>query len=227
MQAPLFTNSYLHISKTGDTFFAFTNIQYATLFNSRPMLLNCSPYYISLISPAGNEKRRIVAVLQQKTIPKGTCLLQAGQICRYIYFVNYGCLRTFYLNESGVEQNVLLHPENWWVSDLASFSGKRKSKYNIGALEKTEVIFFSHEQLEQLFTEIPKLESFFRILYQNALVFYQNRLLTILTQSAEERFRIFRKLYPHLEQRIPQKHIASLLGMTPVFLSMLRKRHLP
>jgi len=170
------------------------------------------------------EKSTIESAFQQKEVVKGALLLEAGQVCRHIYFVKAGCLRTYYLDESGDEKNVILHPEDWWAGDLASFSQQRKSKYHIAALERTELYFIDCDQLEQLFRDVPKLERFFRILFQNGIAFYQNRLLSMLSRSAEERFRIFRSVYPHLEQRIAQKHIASLLGMTPVFLSILRKR---
>lgn len=176
------------------------------------------------IQLSADEEAQVTATFQQRNVAKGEYLVEQGKICRSLYFVDGGCLRTFYLDATGTETNILLHPENWWAGDLASFAQHKKATFSITALELTQVSYINTQDLEDLFIAIPKLERFFRILYQNGFNFYQNRLVNFLTKSAEERYRIFKKVYPGMELRIPQKHIASFLGMTPVFLSILRKR---
>ncbi|TDQ08898.1 CRP-like cAMP-binding protein [Pedobacter metabolipauper] len=164
--------------------------------------------------------------LQSKTVKKKSLLSEAGDICRNIYFVNKGCLRVFNTDKDGEEHNILFCPENWWAADLASFSGQTPAFYSIDTLEDTEVLYFSYSALEQLYIKIPKFERFFRILTQNGFSLYQRRMTANLSRSAEERYERFQKQYPKLEQRIAQKHIASFLGITPVFLSMIRKKNL-
>lgn len=176
------------------------------------------------LSPA--EAALVVTALQVAAIKKNGSLLQAGHTCRSLYFVNKGCLRVFNRDEEGREHNLLFCPENWWAADIASFSSQLPAFYNISALEDTEVICISHPALEQLFREVPKLERFFRILMQNGFSLYQRRINSNLSRSAEERYAMFRRQYPKLEQRIAQKHTASYLGITPVFLSMIRKKNL-
>jgi len=170
------------------------------------------------------EAEIICTKLQQKTVKKNAVLLSAGEVCRNIYFVHTGCLRIFNRDKEGGEHNILFCPENWWAVDIASFSGQAPSFYAISALEETEVFYLRYADLEELYIEIPKLERFFRILTQNGFNLFQRRINANLSRSAEERYALFRKLYPKLEQRIAQKHIAAYLGITPVFLSIIRKK---
>jgi CRP-like cAMP-binding protein len=170
------------------------------------------------------EEEQVKARLQSLAVKKNAVLLNAGEICRNIYFVNKGCLRIFNVDKEGEEHNNLFCPENWWAADMASFSGKAPAFYNLSALEDSEVLYLSYYELEQLYVELPKLERFFRILFQNGFDLYQRRVTSNLSKTAEERYYMFQQQYPKLEQRIAQKHIASYLGITPVFLSMIRKR---
>ena len=178
-------------------------------------------YHIKLDA---DETKLLRSRLQSKLVKKNAVLLQSGQICRNLYFVNSGCLRIFNRDNEGGEHNILFCPEDWWAADIASFSTRKPAFYTISALEDTEVLYFSRDTLEQLYLEIPKLERFFRILSQNGFYLYQQRVTSNLSKTAEERYELFHQQYPKLEQRIAQKHIASYLGITPVFLSMIRKR---
>ncbi|WP_184547909.1 Crp/Fnr family transcriptional regulator [Mucilaginibacter sp. FT3.2] len=171
------------------------------------------------------ETELIKAKLQYKVVKRKTELLRVGAICRNIYFVNKGCLRTFNTDNEGLEHNIMFCPENWWAVDIASFAGQTPAFYTISALEETEVFYLSYSILEELYAQVPKLERFFRILTQNGFYLYQQRITSNLSKSAEERYELFQQQYPQLEQRIAQKQIASYLGITPVFLSMIRKRN--
>lgn len=170
------------------------------------------------------EKQLIEKKLHQKNIPKNEMLLQSGEQCKNLYFVNTGCLRIFQNHETGNETSILFCPENWWASDIISFSNGVPSTYAIEAIEDTSVTYVSAADLETLYLEVPKLERFFRILFQNGFALYQRRLTLVLSSSAEVRYDLFRKQYPTLGNRVAQKHIANYLGITPVFLSMIRRR---
>ena len=172
-----------------------------------------------------SERTHLTSVLKHKVLEKNKMLLETGETCRNLYFVDKGCLRVFNRDKEGLEHNVLFCPENWWATDITSFSGQVPAYYSIAALETTELFYFSYQSLEQLYIDMPKLERFFRILAQNGFSLYQRRVNSIISRSAEERYIQFQQLYPKLEQRIAQKHIASYLGITPVFLSMIRKRN--
>lgn len=176
------------------------------------------------ISLDAAEQTLITAVLQHKILRKNEILLQTGETCSNIYFVDKGCLRVFNRDKDGLEHNVLFCPENWWACDMTSFSGQVPAYYCISSLETTELLYISYQNLEKMYTQIPKLERFFRILAQNGFSLYQRRVNSIISRSADERYVQFQRLYPNLEQRIAQKHIASYLGITAVFLSMIRRK---
>ncbi len=161
--------------------------------------------------------------MSRKSVKKRSVLVEPGQIERHIYFVEQGCLRMFHADTDGQEHNLCFYPENWWACDNVSFFKKKPATHTIQALEGTEVCYFTLADLEKLFVSVPKLERFFRILIQNGFDMFQRRVTSNLSLTAEQRYLEFRQHYPGLEQRIDQKQIASYLGITAAFLSMLRK----
>lgn len=160
--------------------------------------------------------------LVAETYKKDSHLIQSGQICKFTYFVHRGLLRLYDINEKGLEKNTLFAIEEWWVSDLYSFHSQKPGNYFLQALEDTEVLQLSKHAMENLLLEIPKLERFFRILHINAFIAQQERVMFMISKTAEERYRDFIQKYPDAEQRIPQKQIASYLGITPEFLSRMK-----
>ena len=114
--------------------------------------------------------------------------------------------------------------EGWWVSDLLSLWTNSPTTYYIDALEDTELLQISKSNLDELYERVPKFERFFRIILQNAYSAQQLRINQNLSFTAEQRYLTFIEKYPSFAQRIPQKQISAYLGITPVFLSMLRKK---
>lgn len=171
-----------------------------------------------------NEAAYFLSLLEHKTLKRKQLLLNIGDNCRTINYVVKGCLRMYTSDERGKEHIVMFAPENWWCTDLFSFHTAAAATHTIDALEDTQILQISHDNLEKLYVQIPKFERFFRILFQNGFIMYQNRITTELALPADQKYERFKLLYPGLQQRIAQKHIASYLGITPVFLSMLRKK---
>ena len=171
-----------------------------------------------------SEQHAVEEKLQFKSIRKNDMLVESGGYCRSLYFVTKGCLRVYQDHEDGSQTSILFCPENWWATDILSFAQGVTAIYSIEALENSEVICINANDLEQLYNEVPKLERFFRILFQNGFALYQRRLTLALSTSAELRYALFSKQYPTLINRIALKHIASYLGITPVFLSMIRRK---
>lgn len=170
------------------------------------------------------ETQSFLSLLEPKTIKRKEPLLQAGKVSRALNFVIKGCLRMYSTDDSGKEHILLFLPEDWWCVDMFSFYTGTPAIYSIDALEDTEVLQITSKKMEMLYTQVPKFERFFRILFQNGFIMYQSRVTAELTLSAAQKYEKFKKQYPSLEQRVAQKQIASYLGITPVFLSMLRKR---
>lgn len=164
------------------------------------------------------------SLLKYREIKRKKYLLQIDEICKNETFVNKGCLRRYFIDNNGFEHIVTFATETWWTSDLYSFLTQTPATFSIDALEDTEVLQISKLDLEKLYEKVPKFERFFRIMFQNAFVAYQQRMIQSLSFTAEERYLFFINKYPHLEQRISQKQIAYYLGMTPEFLSMIRRK---
>jgi CRP-like cAMP-binding protein len=162
--------------------------------------------------------------LRSRTLEKGRFFLSAGEVSRYQAFVVSGCLRSYYTDAQGKEHILQFAPEDWWTGDMASQMKQTPALLSVDALEDSELILMDKPLQDMLFERVPKFERFFRILITNAFIAQQRRMLSNLSKTAEERYAEFRKLYPSLDGRVAQKHIASYLGMTPEFLSTVRKR---
>ena len=160
-----------------------------------------------------------------KKIRKKQYLLQEGDVCKYIAFVEKGLLRSYTVNDKGSEHIMQFAFEGWWISDQYSFLTGEPSEYNIDALEDSELLLLTKPAEDQILERIPKFERFFRLLLQNNLIATQKRLVGSLSQSAEERYSELVKDCPgSLPQRIPQHMLASFLGITPETLSRIRRQ---
>ncbi len=169
------------------------------------------------------ETALFTAQLRVKHLKKKQFLVQEGEVCRHTFFVNKGCLRTYFTDKEGVEHNMQFAIEDWWGGDMHSFLSQKPSRYNVVALEDSELLAFERNAQEEIFQKIPKFERFFRLLLQNAFIAFQDRILAGLSETAEERYIKFRDKYPSMDMRIPQNQIASYLGITPESLSRIRR----
>ena len=165
-----------------------------------------------------------ISKLKLRKLRKRQFLVQAGEICNYESFVTKGCLRQYYLDESGLEHTVMFAIEDWWTSDMYSMVTGKPALTNVDAIEDSEILSIKKEDLEMLLTEVPKFERLFRILLQKAFVAHQQRLYENMSLPAEERYTRLREQHPEFELRIPQRYIASFLGITPESLSRIRRQ---
>ncbi|HEX3006259.1 MAG TPA: Crp/Fnr family transcriptional regulator [Bacteroidales bacterium] len=171
-----------------------------------------------------DDETRILAAFEPVTTKKKKDLLVAGQICEYLYFIKKGCLRSFYIDSKGVEHIYQIRMDNSWISDLKSFFSQSPSKYNIEALEDSNLLRISYERFEQLLIEIPRLERYFRILFQKAYINALERLNSTMWETAMDRYNEMLKENPEIFQRVPLVYIASYLGITPESLSRIRRQ---
>ena len=181
----------------------------------------------NLSAHGGIKKEEIesfTSLLEEVEISKKDFLLRTGETCRYDYFVNKGCLKVCFTDDKGVECIIKFAPENWWVTDLDNFLHGIPSFYYIQAVEPTQVFRLSKSAYDRLKTTLPAFQQFSSIRWQQGFIALQHRLIQSLSMTAEERYEAFVKKYPGLEQRLSQKLIAAYLGITPEFLSMLRKK---
>ena len=171
-----------------------------------------------------DEELRFLSKLETKQYKAKFIILHAGEVCKYSYFVNSGLLRSFNINDHIVEHVLSFACEGWWIGDMYSLLSQKPGNLFIEVLEDAEVVLLSKENQEILYQEIPKLERFFRILTETSLATHQELLMDNLSLSAEERFEKFCKKYPTLIQKVPQKQIASYIGVTPEFFSKMKSK---
>lgn len=170
------------------------------------------------------EQALFTGMLDFRSIPKKTTLLREGELCQFEGYIQKGCARIYYMNENGCEVTLCFALEDWWVCDIASFYERKPSNFFIETIEATEMYAFTPETKEKLLTTIPKFERVFRLLVQRNLSAVQDRLVTTISKPATERYLEFIKMYPSLPLRVPQYYIASYLGVSPEFISTIRKR---
>lgn len=170
------------------------------------------------------EEKAFSALLSIRKVKRKEFLLREGAVCNFEWYVNQGCFRSFYVDKKGLEHNIYFAIEDWWVSDLYSRTVQEPSNVSIIALEDSEVIQIKHADLEAFMLEVPAMERFFRLSYQQSLVSQHLKNLRLLSMNGEERYIHFREKYPALAKRIPQKHIATFLGLTPEFFNTIHAR---
>jgi CRP/FNR family transcriptional regulator len=166
----------------------------------------------------------LLPYLQFRTVKRKEHLLKEGQICTANYFIVKGCFRCYFVNDKGIEQTFQFGIENWWVTDYASLENKIPSQFYIQAVENATVIFIDKSISEELFTRLPKLERYFRLLLQKLNAASQIRIKYLYSFSREELYNHFSNLYPEFVQRVPQYMLASYLNFTPEFLSKIRAK---
>lgn len=169
------------------------------------------------------DKKRIASFFEIKILRKKELLLQEADYCKNLAFVATGVLKSYTVDDKGQEHISLLAWEGWWVSDFKSFICEEKAILSIDAIEDSEVLLLSRSNYEKLLIEVPSMERYFRILYQNSLITKDRRLISSNTYTAEEKYLQLIKMYPFISQRIPQNLIASYLGITTETISRIKK----
>lgn len=166
----------------------------------------------------------VLSFFQSHKVKKKQNLLIEGNVCKYHYFVTSGCLRKFFITEKGIEQTTEFAIENWWMTDNIAYEHRLKTEFYIQAVENSEVLRIDNLSQEKLLIAFPKMERYFRFVYQRAYAASQMRIKFLYDFSKEEMFHHLNKHFPEFVQRIPQHLIASFLGFTPEYLSEIRKR---
>jgi CRP-like cAMP-binding protein len=188
--------------------------------------LNIDPliaFFDSYVPMTGEEKNDLTLRVKERSMKRKEVFLQDGQVCHYHGFVISGCLRTYAIDPAGKEHNLQFAAENDWVVDLSSFYSGKPSKLFIETLEPSHLLLIDKSDMIDLYKIQVKFIRYFKVIFENKFVEMQNRVLQNISSTAEERYLAFLERYAHLSNRIPSIHIASYLGVTPEFLSKVRK----
>lgn len=189
--------------------------------------MNILKTYIQQYVPDFSEEsmNRFLNLFETKTIKKKEYLLKQGKYARYEGFVSSGCFRIFNLDTNGNEHTLYFAIQNWWIGDTDSFINNIPSQLNIQAVKDSEVLLITKENKEKAFAEIPQVEKLFRIVFQRALIAQHQRILRYNSITAEKRYFYFIKKYDDIVPLISNRQLASYLGVTPEFISRIKKKN--
>lgn len=169
------------------------------------------------------EVHHINSVFEKIELKKGELLILPNTQIQHQYYVYSGCLRSYLVQRSGKQNTIQFAINDWWISDYTAFFTNEISVMNVECLKDAIVYKVSKSDLEELFTQIPKLESFFRKKLERAFAGFQKRIIDYLTLSAKERYKKFVENHSEIEGLVKNYHIASYLGITTESLSRIRK----
>ncbi len=157
-----------------------------------------------------------------KHVAKGQVLLKKGELYGKTYFVKQGCLRSYSVDEKGKEHIFMFAPEGWIISANESLLPNTPAELYIDAIEASEIEVFDREFMAR-FEESPTVPRpvFAKLVKRMAVL--QRRIIMLMSATALERYQDFLATYPEMAQRVPQKMIASYLGITPEALSKIRR----
>jgi CRP-like cAMP-binding protein len=160
------------------------------------------------------DKEKIDSLSKKETFRKKQLIFSQGDINTRHYYIEKGLLRMFITDADGKEFNILFASENQWIGDLGTPS---PTSFYLDAIEESTVYSFDDEAFREITHDMKYMAGQFKKSY----IFLQKRFVSILSKTAEENYEELCKNYPKLIQRLPQYHISSYLGVTPVFLSKI------
>lgn len=157
----------------------------------------------------------------EKFVKKGVFLLQPGEMTNTAFYVEKGCLRSYVIDNNGKEHIYQFAPEDWLISDEEALLDKKPAILFIDTIEDSVIKIVSLKEMRSNLDLDTAIHSFNRM--EKKVNAFRRRIIQLLSATAEERYSTFIKTYPNLTNRVPQKMIASYLGITPESLSRIRK----
>jgi len=176
---------------------------------------------ITLTAAEANE---FAGAFKLAKVKKRQFIIQPDFVPRYRSFVLQGSFRVYVVDDKGQDHTIQMSVEDWWVSDYNSYIFQKPATMFVVALEDSVILQLAFEKEQELKAANPKFETFFRIMAERTAAFFQRRIISALTLTAEQRYDDFLEKYPLLVNRMPQYAIASYLGMTTEFLSKIRNK---
>ncbi|PRD57498.1 Crp/Fnr family transcriptional regulator [Sphingobacterium gobiense] len=178
------------------------------------------------VSMEGQEFEEIISYFTRRDVDKKELLMHPGDTVLHDHFVLSGCLQMYFIDMEGVKHTVQFALQGWWLADYLALQTKKPTEFFIQAVKKTAILSISSTKRDELFKAFPKLESYFRTVYQIAYGSYQTRMKYILSYSKEEIYFKFRDAFPDFVNSIPQYLIANYLGLSPEYISKLRRKRI-
>lgn len=186
----------------------------------RHIISNISKY----VTLTNEEIEKLTSIIKVKEIKKKELIDQPDYISRYRNYIEKGAFRSYVIDDDGKEHTVQIAVEDHFTSDFYSYITQSPATLYVEAMEDSIILQMTYNDIEGLCKEIHVLSEYFRITTERAFAFSRKRALSNLSMTAEERFLELQQRYPDFVNRFPQKVIASYLGITPEFMSKIRKR---
>ena len=188
--------------------------------NSSPLLNHLKQVY----EVSDKDCARLIQLFEPLEVKKNEHLFRSGEIARYVYFIDQGCLRQYYINNNGEERTIYFKVENGWCSELVSFLDNKPTELCLQALENSKLQIINQKNWIYAVTQVQSFTMGFIRAQQDTNYMLKKRLAEATVETPEEKYLRFIKEEPLLLQRIPLYHIAAYLSMTPETLSRIRKK---
>ncbi|MCX6318084.1 MAG: Crp/Fnr family transcriptional regulator [Bacteroidetes bacterium] len=183
--------------------------------------------YLKRHVPVSDEEAaQFSAAFREVKIRKRQFIVQPEFIVKNRNYVLKGAFRAYVVDDKGQDSTIAFAIEDWWITDYNSYILQKPATMFVVALEDSIILEISHEKEQALKKANHLYETFFRIRAERTAAFMQQRIISNLTQNAEERYYQFIEKYPQIVQRVPQYALASYLGMTTEFLSRIRNKRM-
>jgi CRP-like cAMP-binding protein len=181
--------------------------------------------YIEKFVKLNEEERQLfTSCFKEVKIKKRQFIVQPNFTAKYRHYVLKGAFRAYVVADEGQDHTITFAIDDWWITDYNSYIFQQPATMFVVALEDSTILQIDFDKEQELKKANHKFETFFRIIAERGLAFHQRRIISNLTQTAEERYINFVDKYPQIVQRIPQYALASYLGMTTEFLSRIRNK---
>ena len=179
-------------------------------------------YFQKFIDLTEADRIKIRDSFKEVKVKKRQFIVQPNFVATHRNYVLHGAFRSYVVADEGQEHTIVFAIDDWWITDYNSYIFQKPATMFVVALEDSTILQIDFEKEKELKASYQKFETFFRIIAERGLAFYQRRLISNLTQTAEERYEEFELKYPLISKRVPQYALASFLGMTTEYLSKLR-----
>jgi len=176
----------------------------------------------SSIKLSSKAEEYVLSISNEKTVSKGEILIRQGQVVTKTFFVTDGCLRSYCIDKNGKEHTLQFAIKDWWISDFIAIYNNEPATLTVECITDSNIIEFNAEELDHIHSLFPEFEAFQRKNLERHVVSLHKRILNQLQLTAPERYDLFLKQYPDIEQYTPNYHIASYLGITQQSLSRIR-----
>jgi CRP/FNR family transcriptional regulator, anaerobic regulatory protein len=186
------------------------------------MNTNLKTFISKYVTLSEVELEDIVNRFKYKTVKKNNYLLKQGNICKDLVYVEKGCLRLYYMKDD-IEVSVWFAFEQSSAIEIHSFISENPSEYFLQAIEDSEVLYIPKAELNELYKSQPKMQEMMRRFWEDVILNLISRFTALQKDSAEKRYLDLLNKPTYLET-IPQKYLASFIGVTPTSLSRIRKQ---